>query len=72
MDTLCLSYCKNSLNAFQELNSTQRMQATTTIHSNLGMPTSIRVPVLGLRKVFPVRTAIRLTRMMEGVNASKY
>jgi hypothetical protein len=72
MDILYPSYCKNSLNAFQELNSTQCMQATKTIPSNLGMPTSIRVLVLGLRKVFPIRTAIRLTWMMEGVHAFKY
>jgi hypothetical protein len=72
MDIPCPSYCKNSLGAFQELNSTQCMQTTTTIPSNLGMPISIRVPVLGLRKVFPIRTAIRLARMIEGVHASKY
>jgi hypothetical protein len=60
MDITCTSYCKNYLDAFQELNSTQCMQATATILSNLGMHISIRVPVLGLIKVFLIRTAIRL------------
>jgi hypothetical protein len=72
MDIHCPSYCKNSLGAFRGLNSTQCMQATTTLPSNPGMPTSIKVPALRLRKVFPIRTAIRLTRITQCVHASKY